>query len=63
MKKPAIPSASTGTTPDQARFNAAIKENIEVIVGGRGSRIKPLPSDAGLTDIVAKINELLSIVQ
>lgn len=63
MKKPAIPSQSTGTTPDQTRFNAAVKETLETITGGRNSRIKPLPADAGLTDIVAKINELLGVLQ
>lgn len=63
MKKPAIPNASTGTTADQEKFNAAVKQSIEIITGGRNSRIKALPSDAGLSDVIAKINELLGVIQ
>lgn len=62
MKKPAL-NPPKDAQPGQARFNTAVKESLETIMGRRGVKIAPLPADAGLTDIVAKLNELIEVLQ
>lgn len=58
MKKPSIPYGNS------AEAVKAMKENIEVITGKRaGTKIKPLSSDATLSDVIAKINEILEVLQ
>jgi len=61
MKK-AIPKVPA-STPDRERFDAAIKENLEIIMGYRSTPIKPLKSSATVSDIVAKINEIIERLQ
>lgn len=61
MRKPSIPSAPK--TPGRETFDAAIKESLEVITGRRGKRIKALPEDASLSDVIAKVNEIILLLQ
>lgn len=48
---------------DRTRFDEAIKENIESIMGQRGGKIDPLPNTATLADVIAKVNEIISQMQ
>ena len=61
MRKPAIPAVNS---QDQTLSSAiaAIKENIEIITGARPtlSPMAKLPTGASLSDIVAKVNEVIT---
>ena len=61
MKKPAIPSAPKDDT--RARFDGSVKETLEIITGARGGKIAKLNANAGLSDVIAKINELIDRIQ
>ena len=63
MKKPAIPSLpKIGDTRD--RFDSSVKECLEIITGRNGGTIKLLNRDtATLDDCVAKINEIIGLLQ
>ncbi len=61
MRKPSIPSAPR--TPGREVFDAAVKESLEVLMGRRGGKIKLLPEDASLNDVIAKVNELILLLQ
>jgi len=58
VKKRAIPNPPLGD-----RFAGAVKENLEILMGQRGGKVTPLPDDATLADVVAKVNELLTRLQ
>lgn len=62
MKKRAIPQVPK---PDQSRqgFDSALKEVIEVIVGRRGTPIALLPANASNAEVIAKVNELILLLQ
>lgn len=62
MRKPAIPRAPL-SGDDRSRFDAAVKENLEIITGQRGRRIEPLPAGATTEEIAAKVNEILLRIQ
>lgn len=38
-------------------------EAVEQITGARSKRIAPLPPDASMQDVIAKVNEILARVQ
>jgi hypothetical protein len=62
-KKPAIPSTPK---PDEnrARFDQALRENIEIMTGRRAEPIEPLdPATATAEDCAHKINEILARLQ
>ena len=61
MKKPSIPGTSS-LSQELARILEPIKQNIEVITGARPgvSEIQPLASTASLSDVISKVNELIS---
>lgn len=61
MLKPAIPSAPKDIGREQ--FDKAVKECLESIMGRRKSKIDPLPDDASLSDVIAKLNELIGVLQ
>lgn len=63
MKKPAIPSPSKLADPAQVKFDAAVKERLELIAGERGTKLASLPAGASLDDVIAKINELIGLMQ
>lgn len=62
-KKPAIPKVpSTGES--RSRFDGAIKEGLEIIMGRRATQIDPLaPATATAEDCARKINEILERLQ
>lgn len=62
MKKRPIPLAPAGDAA-RARFDSAVKENLEILMGQRGGRIEPLPASASTADIIAKINEIIERMQ
>lgn len=57
MKKPAIPNPPLGD-----RFSQAVKENIEVIAGRRGTAVSEfpdtVPSTASTADLIVRANEI-----
>ena len=61
MRKPSIPSAPK--TPGRENFDASVKEALEVLMGRRGGKIKQLPQDASLNDVIAKVNEIILLLQ
>ena len=63
MKKRSIPGVPQPGQP-RREFDTALKEGMEVLTGIRGTRVKPLdPGTATTADIVAKVNELLDLLQ
>lgn len=57
-KKPAIPAS------DPTKKNIqAIVEVVEIITGRRGTKIAPMPTNATLADVTAKVNEVLELLQ
>lgn len=54
---PAVPKSAAGT--DRAPFDAALKANIDILLGRVGGSIEPLASGATLADVVAKVNEIV----
>jgi hypothetical protein len=61
MKKAGIPGVGT-LPPDLVRILEPIKQNLEIITGARPGvlPIAPLPSDAQLPAVIAKVNEIVS---
>lgn len=47
----------------QDNFSKAVRERLELISGDRNSKIKQLEQDASLSDVISKINELLTLLQ
>lgn len=62
MRKRAIPQAPKGQE-SRGRFDEAIKENLEIICGQRNSKVDLLPDNASNAEIIAKINELIALLQ
>lgn len=56
-----IPRSSVGS--DRYQFDVALKENLELITGQRGTVIKELSVNASQADIIKKINELIAVLQ
>ena len=62
VNKPAIPQAPKPGYERQ-RFDNSLKETIEIITGARGEKIAPLNANASLSDVIAKVNEILGVLQ
>ena len=62
MRKPAVPQVPRGTDP-RDRFDAAVKETLEILAGRRGTPVKLLASTATTAEIIDKINEVLELLQ
>lgn len=58
LKKPSIQSIEP-----TAKNIQSIKENIEIVTGRRGKKIALLSANASLADTVAKLNEVISLLQ
>jgi hypothetical protein len=61
MKKPAIPA--TGSLPRElSQILEPLKTNVELITGARpgSTSLTPLGSDAVLSDVITKVNQILS---
>lgn len=61
MRKPAIPSVPKDTGREQ--FDKTVKECLESIMGRRGDSVKQLNADATNADLIAKINEIIVLLQ
>lgn len=59
MTKRSIPPLQVGAEPALA----AIIENLQVIMGQRGGKVDTLPETASLSDVIAKVNELINKMQ
>lgn len=64
MKKAAIPAVRTGQ-PEMDRALAAIKQNLDAITGQARNvdKIDPLPANASLADVVARLNLIVERLQ
>lgn len=62
MRRPAIPPVPR-LLDERQRFDASLKERLEQIAGERGGIVRPLPADAALPAVVAKINEIIELLQ
>lgn len=60
--KRAIPQVPAGDL-QRVRFDEAVKEDLEYLMGQRGGKIKPLEPTATLADVIAKVNELVERLQ
>jgi hypothetical protein len=61
VRKPGIPS--NPKTPGREGFDGAIKESLETIMGRRDSKVELLPTDATQEQIIAKLNQLIQVLQ
>ena len=59
MKKPGIPAIPTNY-PGMYNVLASLKENVEIMNGVRGGAVSTLPATASLTDVIAKVNEIIA---
>lgn len=57
MKRRGLPS-----TPNDD-FSKAVRERLESISGERGNKLKKLDKDASLSDVIGKINEIITLLQ
>lgn len=62
MKKPAIPQVPRAEQP-RTGFDQSVKETLEILTGRRGGAVQPLPANASLADVVAKVNEIILRMQ
>lgn len=63
MMKPAIPPVPK-PGENRTRFDQAVKESIEILVGRRGGQIAKLDAATATTaQCAAKINEILDLMQ
>jgi hypothetical protein len=64
MSKAAIPSVRTGQA-DLDRALAAVKQNLDAITGQARNveKLTPLPADATLAQVVARLNEITARIQ
>lgn len=56
-----IPRSSVGS--DRYQFDVAVKENLEIITGQRNNKVTQLSDTATNSEIIKKINELISLLQ
>ena len=59
IKKPGIPSIPATVSRELFPVLISMKENIELLTGGRGGNIDQLSASATTAEIVAKINEII----
>jgi hypothetical protein len=63
MTKRTIPTVTRPVDAAQAKFNQAVKENLEVLMGQRAGRIAELDASATTAQIISKINEIIQRLQ
>lgn len=61
-KKPGLPPIPK-QGEERVRFDGAVKESLEVLMGRRQAAIKLLETNATADDVLAKVNELLTLLQ
>ena len=58
------PVPRSAATSDRHLFDSAVKESLEVLRGEIGDRLTELdPASATLDDVIAKLNELIVLLQ
>lgn len=63
-KKRSIPQIPPDASLGRKVFDTAVKETLEVITGRReNTRISKLPADASMADLVAKVNQIIDLLQ
>lgn len=62
MTKRAIPKVTNQDVGSRA-FADAVKENLETIMGHRGSPIKRMTGNESLVDVIKKVNEIIDRLQ
>jgi len=61
MSKYAIPAVPTSSAAQgRTLFDMAVKENIEILTGRRGSKLVVLESNATLAEVIDKINAIIT---
>lgn len=63
MEFPEIPVQVAGASPAQKRHNDRVRETIYLLTGKLGDTVLPLETTATLDDVIAKINELISLTR
>lgn len=63
MSKRTIPLIPKSGDHARTRFDEAVRENLQILMGQRVDPIAPLPSSANLANVIAKINELIDRLQ
>jgi len=67
MKKPGIPAVplifKEGNNPRLVEYLNALQANVDTITGRRGGKIEYLRSNAPLSEVIDKINEILERLQ
>jgi hypothetical protein len=61
MRKPAIPAIGIGTP--QMDILLPMKENIEILTGQRGEKLKLLGENASLPEVIARLNKVIRLLQ
>lgn len=65
MSKRAIPAVPKPGATNRVAFDSAIKDNLEIVMGQRGGRLRALavlPDTATSADQIAKINECVGAI-
>lgn len=62
MAKRAIPQIPK-PGEDRSRFDSALAENLQIVMGHRGGHIEQLSPSATTAEIIAKINEIIGKLQ
>ena len=67
MKKPGIPAVPVifkeGNNPRLVEYLTALQANVDTVTGRKGGRIEYLRSNASLSEVIDKINEILDRLQ
>lgn len=64
MSKRALPAVpKSATEHGRTAFDAAVKENLEVLTGQRGSLLTELVATATLPQVIDKVNEIIKRLQ
>lgn len=58
MNRSAIPTPPPGD-PSLTAVLSAMKENIELLTGTRGSKLTAVPSTASLADVITALNKVI----
>lgn len=58
MKRSAIPTP-VASDPGTRAFMLAVKENVELLNGVRGTPINPVNSAATLADVISTLNQII----
>jgi hypothetical protein len=60
---PSIPDVPTTVPYAERQFLVAVKENLEAVRGRKGATLDLLPAEAGLEQVISKVNQILALLQ